>query len=122
MQCILYQIYFWKVFHMYYKLICILYALLCGQNFILVKNGCYKVNPDRRQNPRGCGDLAALENRWLWNHLPLTSTVTQNSGVCGIRVSCCSKVNPGRWCNTRGGRDLVALGKWWRRKTGVVEP
>jgi hypothetical protein len=42
MQCILYKIYFWKVFHMYYKLICILYALLCGQIFfILVKSGCY---------------------------------------------------------------------------------
>jgi hypothetical protein len=27
---------------MYYKLICILYALLCGQNFILVKSGCYR--------------------------------------------------------------------------------
>jgi hypothetical protein len=26
---------------MYYKLIYILYALLCGQNFILVKSGCY---------------------------------------------------------------------------------
>jgi hypothetical protein len=26
---------------MYYNLICILYALLCGQNFILLKNGCY---------------------------------------------------------------------------------
>jgi hypothetical protein len=26
---------------MYYNLICILYALLCGQNFILVKSGCY---------------------------------------------------------------------------------
>jgi hypothetical protein len=37
MQCILYKIYFWKVFHMYYNL----YALLCGQNFILVKSGCY---------------------------------------------------------------------------------
>jgi hypothetical protein len=23
-------------------LICILYALLCGQNFILVKSGCYR--------------------------------------------------------------------------------
>jgi hypothetical protein len=43
MQCILYKIYFWKVFHMYYKLICILYALLCGQNFILVKSGCYTI-------------------------------------------------------------------------------
>jgi hypothetical protein len=31
------------VFHIYYKLICILYALLCGQNFILVKSGCYRV-------------------------------------------------------------------------------
>jgi hypothetical protein len=41
MQCIIYKIYFLKVFHMYYKLICILYALLCGQNFILVKSGCY---------------------------------------------------------------------------------
>jgi hypothetical protein len=41
MQCILYKIYFWKVFHMYCKLICILYVLLCGQNFILVKCGCY---------------------------------------------------------------------------------
>jgi hypothetical protein len=27
---------------MYYKLICLFYALLCGQNFILVKSGCYK--------------------------------------------------------------------------------
>jgi hypothetical protein len=27
---------------MYYNLICILYALLCGQNFILVKSGCYR--------------------------------------------------------------------------------
>jgi hypothetical protein len=26
---------------MYYNLICILYALLYGQNFILVKSGCY---------------------------------------------------------------------------------
>jgi hypothetical protein len=28
---------------MYYKLICLLYAFLCGQNFILVKSGCYRV-------------------------------------------------------------------------------
>jgi hypothetical protein len=32
---------FGKVFHMYYNVICILYALLCRQNFILVKSGCY---------------------------------------------------------------------------------
>jgi hypothetical protein len=49
MQRILYKIYFWKVFHMDYKLICILYALLCGQNFILVKSGCY-VHPKTRQS------------------------------------------------------------------------
>jgi hypothetical protein len=35
------DLFFGKVFHMYFKLICILYALLCGQNFILVKSGCY---------------------------------------------------------------------------------
>jgi hypothetical protein len=40
------DLFFWKVFHIYYKLICILYALLCGQNFILVKSGCYnEVSP-----------------------------------------------------------------------------
>ena len=55
MQCILYKIYFWKVFHVYYKLICILYALLCGQNFILVKSGCYKPTPLRRISPRDSG-------------------------------------------------------------------
>jgi hypothetical protein len=32
---------FLESFHMYYNLIRILYALLCGQNFILVKSGCY---------------------------------------------------------------------------------
>jgi hypothetical protein len=37
MQCILYKIYFWKVFHMYYNLICILYALLCGHKFYSCK-------------------------------------------------------------------------------------
>jgi hypothetical protein len=31
---------------MYYKLICILYALLCGQNFILVKSGGYSQASD----------------------------------------------------------------------------
>jgi hypothetical protein len=37
---------FSKVFHMYCKLICILYALLYGQNFILVKSGCYTESPE----------------------------------------------------------------------------
>jgi hypothetical protein len=30
---------------MYYNVICILYALLCRQNFILVKSGCYTRDP-----------------------------------------------------------------------------
>ncbi len=47
MECILYKIYFWKVFHLNYNLICILYALLCGQNFILVKSGCYNLTSPR---------------------------------------------------------------------------
>jgi hypothetical protein len=34
---------------MYCKLICILYALLCGQNFILVKSGCYNYLVNSRE-------------------------------------------------------------------------
>jgi hypothetical protein len=41
MQYILCKIYFLNVYHMHGKLICNLYALLCWQNFILVKSGCY---------------------------------------------------------------------------------
>jgi hypothetical protein len=54
MQCILYKIYFWKVFHMHYNLTCIfLYALLFAQNFILVKSGCYTRLDMRRFSTRG---------------------------------------------------------------------
>jgi hypothetical protein len=35
------QDYFWNDFYMHGKLICNLYALLCWQNFILAKSGCY---------------------------------------------------------------------------------
>jgi hypothetical protein len=38
MQCILYKIYFWKVFHMNYNWIC---TPICTKNFILAKSGCY---------------------------------------------------------------------------------
>jgi hypothetical protein len=42
MQYILYKIYFWKVFHMYYNLICIFICTPIWTNFfILVKSGCY---------------------------------------------------------------------------------
>jgi hypothetical protein len=42
MQCILCKIYFWKVFHKYYNLIC---TPICTKNFILVKSGCYMDTP-----------------------------------------------------------------------------
>jgi hypothetical protein len=38
MQCILYKIYFWKVFHMNYNWIC---TPICTKIFILAKSGCY---------------------------------------------------------------------------------
>jgi hypothetical protein len=47
MQCILYKIYFWKVFHMNYNLICIFICTpICTNFFILVKSGCYKEDAD----------------------------------------------------------------------------
>jgi hypothetical protein len=67
MQCILYKIYFWKVFHMYCKLICILYALLCGQNFILVKMwvlqgmGMLAASRDRSCRGKSKGGIRELE-------------------------------------------------------------
>jgi hypothetical protein len=40
MQCILYKIYFWKVFHMNYNLICIFICTpICTKKIILVKVG-----------------------------------------------------------------------------------
>jgi hypothetical protein len=39
MQCILCKIYFWKVFHKYYNLIC---TPICTKKIILVKSGCYR--------------------------------------------------------------------------------
>jgi hypothetical protein len=35
------DLFFLRFSHMYYKLICILYALIREQNFILVNSGCY---------------------------------------------------------------------------------
>jgi hypothetical protein len=37
---------------MYYKLICILYALLCGQNFILVKKWVLQYSTIIRREPQ----------------------------------------------------------------------
>jgi hypothetical protein len=43
MQCILYKIYFWKLFHMNYNLICIFICTpICTKKIILAKSGCYK--------------------------------------------------------------------------------
>jgi hypothetical protein len=48
MQCILYKIYFWKVFHMNYNLICIFICTpICTNFFILVKSGHYSLVHER---------------------------------------------------------------------------
>jgi hypothetical protein len=54
---------------MYCKLICILYALLCGQNFILIKSGCY-INQQCRND-----------------HLKVTNTTEKEMGSIGHSVS-----------------------------------
>jgi hypothetical protein len=56
-----YKIYFLKVFHMYYNLICILYAHLCEQNFILVKSGCYRPTWQRCERGNAIDGLRKLE-------------------------------------------------------------
>jgi hypothetical protein len=73
---------FGKVFHMYYIVICILYALLCRQNFILVKSGCYIVGHTFLQAPSchgvvgapvhlpresRCVGLICTADRWGWS-------------------------------------------------------
>jgi hypothetical protein len=50
---------------MYYKLICILYALLCGQNFILVKSGCYNKQGARNFKPEIIGRVKEEVDRLL---------------------------------------------------------
>jgi hypothetical protein len=51
MQCILSKIFFGRFFILAGKLICILYALLCWQKFILVKSGCYKKPRAKQRQP-----------------------------------------------------------------------
>jgi hypothetical protein len=66
MQCILCKIYFWKVFHKYYNLIC---TLICTKKFILVKSGCYKMERHHgagynwRNTPID-GDTVYAHGRW----------------------------------------------------------
>jgi hypothetical protein len=48
---------------MHYKLICILYALLCGQNFILVKSGCYRTATKR-------GEIGVMAHQILTHIMP----------------------------------------------------
>jgi hypothetical protein len=69
MQCILCKIYFWKVFHKYYNLICIFICIpIYTKKFILVKSGCYINHLLHRHlvfflNARlllGSGDLSTL--------------------------------------------------------------
>jgi hypothetical protein len=52
------DLFFWEVFHMYYNLICILYALLFAQNFIPVKSGSY--TPPLSYTPDSQGFVGSL--------------------------------------------------------------
>jgi hypothetical protein len=67
MQCILCKIYFWKVFHKYYNLICI---FICTKNFILVKSGCYNYDLGINYQPGKANIVVdALSQRSHANHL-----------------------------------------------------
>jgi hypothetical protein len=72
MQCTLYKIYFWNVFHMNYNLICIfLCTPSCANLSILVKSGCYIVDAASTGNihclgtTRWRGDVA-LRGSLIW--------------------------------------------------------
>jgi hypothetical protein len=51
MQCILYKIYFWKVFHMYYNLICIFICTPICTKFYSCKK--WVLHPNRTITPTG---------------------------------------------------------------------
>jgi hypothetical protein len=100
MQCILYKVYFWKVFHMYYKLICILYALLCGQNFILVKSGCYTSLAPARWAGRSRLEAQPERVKWPW-WLACWGAVTVTPSF-KAKTRCSSYVCSGSSCHTHG--------------------
>jgi hypothetical protein len=71
---------------MYYKWICILYALLCGQNFILIKGGCYTLSGPR---------YARLQTHWRHTFLlrwPVTPLMVQGSSI-GDPFCFCLRMN-----------------------------
>jgi hypothetical protein len=100
MQCILYKIYFWKVFHMYYKLICIFICTrIWTKKFILVKSGCY-----RRPGWGPFYRVRAGEARWhrggRWPamvgiQLPTVSWSKRGRGLDGCRASAGELRRPG---------------------------
>jgi hypothetical protein len=79
MQCILCKIYFWKVFHKYYNLICIFICTpICTKKIILEKSGCYRQPPSSLElqpsgpaptlsepTPPGCGHAPLLLARMI---------------------------------------------------------
>jgi hypothetical protein len=76
---------FGKVFHMYYNVICILYALLCRQNFILLKSGCYIFVPKKDVTQRMCVDCCSLNEVTIKNKYPvprIDDLFDQLKGAC----------------------------------------
>jgi hypothetical protein len=100
---------FLQVFHMYCKLICILYALLCGQNFILVKSGCYT----RRQSCQG-------ERRAGFTVLPSSRpTLTGELLSSGaVRDQAPASVPP----RSSGLQSTPPGGPWWTEPPAIHEP
>jgi hypothetical protein len=68
---------------MYYNVICILYALLCRQNFILVKSGCYTSKIENILTTLDITRVAPSENR-----------IQRGSGDCQLEAP---QLNPRSW-------------------------
>jgi hypothetical protein len=79
MQCILYKIYFWKVFHMYYNLICIFICTPICTKFYSCKNWMLQVRLSK-WILLGCGSVTVrlrdvIEVRTLRRYWDLSTSI-----------------------------------------------
>jgi hypothetical protein len=95
---------------MYYNLICILYALLCGQNFTLVKSGCYNLFTELF---RELLDLPELHRGMVCGvvHRALRAGAVAIGWLTGVFVTSRTATAPTHRCSYgsgRSGQRLVA--------------
>jgi hypothetical protein len=94
---------------MYYNVICILYALLCRQNFILVKSGCYNLHPVHTKND--IDPLIFQDNKSGVKHLPsklewdFTGHLISNDLASG----CADRIR--HLGSTESNADLLSIGQ-----------